>query len=132
MWMGNIFLTLWQLCHVIRDTGCQEQKEGLAKCLEPGTKKQQHVIKVIKTRTHSSRMRTGRSLTVCWRSLLPGGCLLPGCLLRGVSAPRGVSALVGGYIPACTEADTPLLTESQIPVKTLPWPNFIAAGNNAF
>ena len=61
---------------------------------------------------HSSRMRTGRSLTVC-RSLLPGGggsvprgCLLPGgvsalggllpagvcsggCLLRGVSGPRG-------------------------------------------
>ena len=32
-----------------------------------------------KTRIHSSRMRTGRLLTVCW-SLLP----------RGVSAPRGV------------------------------------------
>ena len=33
---------------------------------------------------HSSRMRTGRSLTVC-RSLLPGGCLLPGwrCLIPG-------------------------------------------------
>ena len=60
------------------------------------------------TRMHSSRMRTGRSLTVCWR-LLPGGegglvlggicsrgCLvLAGCLLRG-----------GGGISACTEADT--------------------------
>ena len=34
---------------------------------------------------HSSRMRTGRSLTVC-RSLLGGGGV--GCLLRG-SAPRG-------------------------------------------
>ena len=65
-----------------------------------------------RTRMHSSRMRTGRSLTVC-------------CSLRGggVSAPRGVSALggggvcswgclvpggsaPGGCIPACTEADT--------------------------
>ena len=138
------------------------------------------------TRMHSSRMRTGRSLTVC-RSLLrgggsvPRGCLLPGgsvcfggsapggCLLWGVSAqggvwsqgvsapggvssgglsaPRGVSApgdcLLGGCLlweggvcsgggvsPACTEADTPpLWTESQTPVKTLPWPNFVAAGN---
>ena len=53
-------------------------------------------------------MRTGRSLTVLCRNLLPGGC----------------------GIPACTEADTPLRTESQTPVKTLPWPNFVAAGNN--
>ena len=54
------------------------------------------------TRMHSSRMRTGRSLTV----------------RGGVSAPRGVSAL--GGIPACTEADTPppLWTESQTRVKT--------------
>ena len=87
---------------------------------------------------HSSRMRTGHSLTVC-RSQLPGGCLLRG----GVSAPRGVcsrgvsapggSALGvcsgGGCIPGCTEAETPLWTESQTPVKTLPWPNFVAAGN---
>ena len=42
----------------------------------------------------------------------PGGCLLlGGCLLGGVSAPRGdllkgVSAR-GDGIPACTEADTP-------------------------
>ena len=64
---------------------------------------------------HSSRMRTGRSLTVC-RRLLPGGggvsaqgvcsqgvsasggCLLLGGLVSapgGVSAPRRVSALVG-------------------------------------
>ena len=35
----------------------------------------------------------------------------------------------GGGIPACTEADPPLWTESQTPVKTLPWPNFVAAGN---
>ena len=33
---------------------------------------------------HSSRMRTGRSLTVCW-SLLPGG----GVCSAGVSAPEG-------------------------------------------
>ena len=34
---------------------------------------------------HSSRMRTGRSLTVCW-SLLPRG---GGVCSRGVSAPGG-------------------------------------------
>ena len=138
---------------------------------------------------HSSRMRTGRSLTVYW-SLLPGGggvlvwgvsalggCLLPGGvwsqggLLWGVSAPGGIwsqrGLLWGGVsgleegvfgpggvcsggvsapggvcsrgvsagnvcIPACTEADTPLLTESQTPVKILPWPNFVAAGKNSY
>ena len=49
---------------------------------------------------HSSRMRTGRSLTVC-RSLLPGGgvsapggCLLPGG--GGVSAPGGCGVSAPG------------------------------------
>ena len=102
------------------------------------------------TRMHSSRMRTGRSLTVCRSQLpggvsalgegvsapgrvsAPGGCLLPG---SGVSAPggvcsRGVSA-PRGCIPGCTEAENPpLWTESQTSVKTLPWPNFEAAGIN--
>ena len=56
---------------------------------------------------HSSRMRTGRSLTVCRGVLLLGGCLLlvgGGCLLlvgggsasRGVFASRVVSASGGG------------------------------------
>ena len=75
-----------------------------------------------KTRMHSSRMRTGRSLIVC-RSLLRGGvsswggCLLwlvsasggvstPGgrgwgCLLWGVSAPAGVSAPGGVCSGGC-------------------------------
>ena len=50
---------------------------------------------------HSSRMRTGRSLTVCC-SLLPGGgvdCLVWGgvCLIRGWGAlVPGGSALFGG------------------------------------
>ena len=119
---------------------------------------------------HSSRMRTGRSLTVCW-SLLPGGgsgpggCLLPGgsgpvpgvcsggVWSRGVSAsggvcsggqsgPRGVGGsgpvpgglLLGGSAPrgvsqhALRQNTPPLWTESQTPVKTLPWPNYVAAG----
>ena len=49
---------------------------------------------------------------------------LPG-LGRWVSGPGG-----GAGIPACTETDPPLWTESQMPVKTLPWPNFVAAGKN--
>ena len=67
---------------------------------------------VVQRRMHSSRMHTGHSLTVCQSLLLPGGicsrgicsggCLLPvgggvsalgGCLLQGVSAPGGLSAL---------------------------------------
>ena len=66
----------------------------------PDTYRTKAKAKQIKeTRMHSSRMRTGRSLTV-YRSLLPegGGCLLGGCLLRvGVSAPGGGCLLrVGG------------------------------------
>ena len=68
----------------------------------------------IKTRMHSSRMRTVRSSER---------------ISRGVSAPWGVSALggvcpggclLGGGIPACTEADTPTLApvDRQTPVKT--------------
>ena len=112
------------------------------------------------TRMHSSRMRTGRSLTVYWH-LLPGGGLpgpggvsawtrggLPGlvgvgvCLVPGGSAwsqggawsQRG-SAWSGGGGLASQHAlrqtpHPPLLTESQTPAKTLPWPNFVAAGKN--
>ena len=87
-------------------------------------------------------------LGVCSGVSAPGGCLLwgEGCLPWGVcsggvcsqggwSAPRGRGVCSqGGGIPACTEVDTsPLWTESQTPVKTLPWPNFVAASNkNAF
>ena len=83
-------------------------------------------------------MRTGRSLTVLCRSLLPGG----GCLLQGMSAPGGcVSASWGGWVsgpggyPSVHWGRHPpphLWTESQTPVKTLPWPNFIAAGKNLY
>ena len=52
----------------------------------------------------------------------PGGVWSGGCLLRGVSGPGG--------IPACTEADTPPSpVDRHTLVKTLPWPNFVAAGN---
>ena len=46
-----------------------------------------------------------------------------------MSAPRGC-LLLGGGIPACTEADPPPWTESQMPVKTLPCPNFVAGGKD--
>ena len=121
---------------------------------------------------HSSRMRIGHSLTVCW-SLLPGGVWCRGVVwcqggsgakggsgsggvygARGVvwsrgiwyqggSGARGVVWSQGvwykggvwfrggsgarGYIPACTEADPPPV-DRQMPVKILPWPNFVAAG----
>ena len=71
-----------------------------------------------------------------WGGVCCGGCLFLGGLLPGDVCSRG-SALGGVCswgvcIPACIEANTPppLLTESQMPVKTLPWPNFVAAGNN--
>ena len=110
---------------------------------------------------HSSRMRTGRSFTVCC-SLLPGGGSGPGgCLVWGLSAPGGVCLVQGGsasggcllrgvcsggcllqrgvcswgggvFIPACTEADTPPLVDRHTLVKILSWPNFVAAGKNYF
>ena len=49
----------------------------------------------LKTRMHSSRMRTGHSLTVCC-SLLPGGILPdPGGILSG---PGGVCLVPGGLL----------------------------------
>ena len=66
---------------------------------------------------HSSRMRTGHSLTVCWCLLprggvsapggmsAPGGVSAPGgCLLRGVGGvcSRGVSALGGLLLGVCS------------------------------
>ena len=66
---------------------------------------------------------------VCSRGVSALGVSALGVCSQGVSAPGGC-LLPGGGIPACTEADTPLWTESQTPVKTLPWPNFVAAGKN--
>ena len=73
--------------------------------------------------------------------LLPGGCLLlgggwgwsaPG---GGWSAPGGGCLLQGVGVVVSQHAlrqtpSPPPWTESQTPVKTLPWPNFIAAGKN--
>ena len=48
----------------------------------------------------------------------------------GVSGPGGWCLVWGGGIPACTEADTPPPpVDRHTLVKTLPWPNFVAAGN---
>ena len=134
---------------------------------------------------HSSRMRTGRSLTVCWR-LLPGGggvpspggvcsgggggvpglggvcsggvsaprgvvCLVRGgvcsggvCLVWGVSAPRGggvpgqegVVCMVGGGLAsqhALRQTPCPPTVDRITDAcKTLPWPNFVAAGKNTW
>ena len=92
---------------------------------------------------HSSRMRTAHALTVSpsmlcakggvpaprgsvcsWGVSAPGWGLLPG----GACSQGGVCSW-GGGIPACTEADPPLWTESQTCVKTLPCPNFVTGGN---
>ena len=51
--------------------------------------KERWTVLSVKTRMHSSRMRTGRSLTVCC-SLLPGEVLL---------GPGGGFSLVGGGSP---------------------------------
>ena len=67
-------------------------------------------IHCVKIRMHSSRMRTGRSLTVLCRSLLPGGggcllreggggCLLHGGLLLGGVYSGGGGLLLGGLLP---------------------------------
>ena len=60
------------------------------------------------------------------------GCLLWGVWSGGVCSQGGVCS--GGVwgIPACTEAEPPCGQNSQMPVKTLPWPNFVAASNNSY
>ena len=72
---------------------------------------------------------------VCYQ----GGLVLGGCLLPGGSPYQGggVSLQGGSPCPGSLLARggspcqrPPLWTESQMPVKTLPWPNFVAAGNN--
>ena len=52
---------------------------------------------------HSSRMRTGRSLTVCQGLFWGGGRGVPE---GGAGCARGRGG-GGGGIPACTEADPP-------------------------
>ena len=55
---------------------------------------------------------------VCSGGCLPLGGVWLGGAWSGVCVwSKGVSAPKGGGIPACTEADTPLWTESQTPVK---------------
>ena len=73
----------------------EERPKFLAKFTD---KKHVFYINTVKTRMHSSRMRTGRSLTVCWSLPLGGG---------GVCSQGEGGLLEGGGIPACTEADTP-------------------------
>ena len=53
----------------------------------------------IRTRLHSSRMRTARALAVSPSMLCAGGVSAPGGCLLGVSAPGGVSAPSGVSAP---------------------------------
>ena len=55
-----------------------------------------------------------------------GRCDVPG-LGGGVPGPGG--GLASQH--ALRQTPSPPWTESQTPVKTLPWPNFVAAGNNS-
>ena len=86
---------------------------------------------------HSSRMRTGRSLTVCWSVLPGGGGLVPGGSGVGGYGLGGVCpgrCLLGGGgedgIPVCTEADPPVnrMNDRQV-LKYYLGHNFVAAGN---
>ena len=62
--------------------------------------------------------------------LVRGWCLLGGVSPPGESAPRGIWSRGCVSAPGGGRAPLPLLwTESQTPVETLPWPNFVAAGN---
>ena len=79
-----------------------------------------------KTRMHSSRMRTGRSLTICWR-LLPGGSgprggawsrgvCFGGCLLQGGAWSRGGVCSRWGWYPGMHWGRTlpPLWTDTRL------------------
>ena len=74
---------------------------------------------------HSSRMRTGHSLTISLGGVsAPGWVSAPGGLPRRSLCSRG-----RGVSQHALRQTPPALTESQTSVKTLPWPNFVAAGN---
>ena len=86
-----------------------------------------------------SRMRTGRSLTICWGVSFPGGAGFPGgsasrgCLLPGGSASGGGCLLPWGCgIPTCTDADPPPPREQnhRHEQKHNFGHNFVAAGKN--
>ena len=73
------------------------------------------------TRMHSSRMRTGRSLTVCW-SLLPGGGGLPGWGGSPLSRGEGGSPWSGGRVslvwggsPCLVRGGSPCLIRGGLP-----------------
>ena len=85
---------------------------------------------------HSSGMRTGRALTVSGGGGGGGMCVcIPAGFFGGkrnwkkkfkkISDPPQNSDP-----PRKFQTRPPLLTESQTRVKILPWPNFVAAGNN--
>ena len=63
------------------------------------------------------------------RGCLLWGCLLWGCLLWGCLLQGGVWSQGVGVVSQHALRQTPPWTESQMPVKTLPWPNFVAAFN---
>ena len=98
------------------------------------------------TSVHSSRMRLAHLLTVSQNALCNGGVCIPACTGRGCVSvlgrclPKGVSAQgvcvcpgVCGRHPPGPEADTPpptpLWTEWQTGVKSLPCRNLVAGGN---
>ena len=87
---------------------------------------------------------SGPGGSASWGCLVQGSLVLGGLVLWG-SGPGGVSAPGGCLLPggASAPGGCPLLgvavsqhalkqTESKTPVKTLPWPNFVAAGNEQF
>ena len=62
-----------------------------------------------------------------------GGCLLQGGLLWGGVCSGGCLLPGGGWYPSMHWGRHPSLwTDSHTPVKTLPWPNFVAADKNRF
>ena len=88
----------------------------------------QHIF-ISKTRMHSSRMRTGRSLTVSGEGLAK--------IWRPpekLETPQKIGEPMKNWRPSRKIGDPPgpdhppPWTELQTHVKTLPWPNFVAAG----
>ena len=68
---------------------------------------------------------------VCSGGSALGGSAQGGmCLFQGVSA-LGVGVSAPGGCRYALRQTPPLLTESQTPVKPLPWPNFVAAGKKS-
>ena len=94
------------------------------------------IVETLWTRMHSSRMRTGRALTVSGgasqKDFFGGKRNWKKKKKKLEEPPRNFQPPEKLETPRDQTTTTPPLTESQTRVKIIPWPNFVAASKNPY